>query len=74
DIIDDFSSYMWAIPLTGLKVGVFQSDNSELKFNNLKAWFQSCDTTQQFTSAHTSAQNGRIEQVHHTLMGKDRAM
>ncbi|KIK74361.1 hypothetical protein PAXRUDRAFT_175938 [Paxillus rubicundulus Ve08.2h10] len=67
DIMDDFSSYMWA---TGLKVSVFQSDNSKLKCNDLKAWFQSHGMTQQFTSAYTSAQNGCIEQVHHTLMGK----
>ena len=94
NIIDDFSSYCWSIPLsakseafptlqawelareaeTGLRVGILHPDNGELKCLDLKAWLLSRGTQHQFTAPHTSAQNGRVECVHHTLMGKARAM
>jgi hypothetical protein len=61
DIIDDFSSYTWAIPLaaksdafpalqawvlaceveSGLKVGIYRSDNSELKSDYMQDWLLS---------------------------------
>ncbi|KIK93824.1 hypothetical protein PAXRUDRAFT_58274, partial [Paxillus rubicundulus Ve08.2h10] len=74
DIIDNYSSYMWAIPLTGLKVGVLRSENGEIKCDDMKAWLCSWGTSHQFTSAYTSVQNGCVECVHHTLIGKARAM
>ncbi|KIK99434.1 hypothetical protein PAXRUDRAFT_82520, partial [Paxillus rubicundulus Ve08.2h10] len=70
DIIDDYSSYMW----TGLKVGVFHSDNGELKCNDMKAWLSSQGTSHQFSSVCTSTQNSHVERVHCTLMGKAWAM
>jgi transposase InsO family protein len=94
DIIDDFSSYAWSIPLaaksdaftalqawerareleTGLKVGIYCSDNGELKSASMQQWLLSCRSQQQFTAPYTSAQNGRVERLHHTLMGKACAM
>ena len=94
NIIDDFSSYCWSVPLsmkseafsalqaweiaheaeTGLRIGILRSDNGELKHNDLKDWFTSWGTQHQFTVPYTSAQNGRVERVHRTLMGKARAM
>jgi hypothetical protein len=94
DIIDDFSSYAWAIPLatksdafpalqawalareveSGLKVGIFRSDNGELKTDSMREWLLSRGSQHQFTAPYTSAQNGRVERLHRTLMGKARAM
>jgi len=94
NIIDDFSSYAWSIPLaaksdaftalqawerareleTGLKVGIYRSDNGELKSASMQQWLLSCRSQQQFTAPYTSAQNSRVERLHHTLMGKARAM
>ncbi|KIJ04636.1 hypothetical protein PAXINDRAFT_46216, partial [Paxillus involutus ATCC 200175] len=70
DIINDYSSHMW----TGLKVGVSCSDNRELKHDDMKAWLGSQGTSHQFTSAYTSTQNGCVECVHCTLMGKAQAV
>jgi len=94
DIIDDFSSYAWALPLTskaeaplalqawerarelevGTKVGIYRSDNGELKSTAMHEWLLSRGTQHQFTAPYTSAQNGRVERLHRTLMGKARAM
>jgi hypothetical protein len=94
DIIDDFSSYAWSIPLPaksdafpvlqnwerahklecGLKVGIYCSDNGELKTGAMREWLLSCGTQHQFTAPYTFAQNGRVECLHCTLMGKARAM
>ncbi|KIK78256.1 hypothetical protein PAXRUDRAFT_107455, partial [Paxillus rubicundulus Ve08.2h10] len=69
DIINDFSSYCWAIP-TGSKVDVYHSDNGELKSEAMCDWLLTQGTQQQFTVPNTSAQNGRVEHLHRTLMGK----
>jgi len=94
NIIDNFSSYAWAIPLatksdafpalqawecaheleSNSKVGIYRSDNGELKTAQMRDWLLSCGTQHQFTAPHTSAQNGRVEHLHRTLMGKARAM
>jgi hypothetical protein len=94
DVIDDFSSYAWAIPLaskgdapaalqawerareleTGSKVGIFRSDNGELKSTAMREWLLSRGTQHQFTAPYTSAQNGHVERLHRTLMGKAHAM
>ena len=94
DIIDDFSSYAWSIPLsaksdafpalqawekareleTNLKIGIYRSDNGELKSEAMREWLLSRGTQHQFTAPYTSAQNGRVERLHRTLMGKARAM
>jgi hypothetical protein len=94
DIIDDFSSFMWVIPLasksavfpalqawecareleTGLHVGIYRSDNGELKSSAMKEWLLSRGTQHQFTAPYTSAHNGRVERVHGTLMNRARTM
>jgi transposase InsO family protein len=94
DIIDDFSSYAWSIPLvsksdafpamqawerareveTGLTVGIFRSDNGELKSSSMREWLLTRGTLHQFTAPYTSAHNGRVKRLHRTLMGKSRAM
>lgn len=94
DIIDDFSSYSWSIPLptksdafpalqawekareleTSSKVGIYRSDNGKLKSEAMQEWLLSRGTLHHFTAPYTSAQNGRVEHLHRTLMGKARAM
>jgi len=94
NIIDNFSSYAWAIPLatksdafpalqawertreleSNSKVGIYRSDNGELKTAQMRDWLLSCSTQHQFTAPHMSAQNGHVERLHRTLMGKARAM
>ncbi|KIK93990.1 hypothetical protein PAXRUDRAFT_83386, partial [Paxillus rubicundulus Ve08.2h10] len=51
---------------------IFQSDNGELKHDDMRTWLLSRGTTHQFTSAYTSTHNGH--RVHRTLMGKAQAM
>jgi len=90
DIIDDHSSYAWAIHLaaksdafnalqawalarevkTSSKIGIYRSDNGELKTDSMRDWLLSRGSQHQFTAPHTSAQNGRVERLHRTLMGK----
>jgi hypothetical protein len=94
NIINDFSSYAWAIPLatksdafpalqawehackleSNSKVGIYCSDNGELKTTQMRDWLLSCGTQHQFTTPHMSAQNGHVEHLHHTLMGKAHVM
>ncbi|KIJ61796.1 hypothetical protein HYDPIDRAFT_48912, partial [Hydnomerulius pinastri MD-312] len=50
------------------------SDNGELKSDSLREWLLLRGTAHQFTAPNTSAQNGRVERLHRTLMGKARAM
>lgn len=84
DLIDDFSSYSWSIPLTaksdafpaliaweythkletGLKVGIYCSDNGELKTDAICEWLLTCGTQHQFTVPYTFMQNGRVEYLH----------
>lgn len=59
---------------TSTKVGMFRSDNGELRSESMREWLLSRGSQHQFTAPHTSAQNGRVERLHHTLMGKARAM
>ncbi|KIK80029.1 hypothetical protein PAXRUDRAFT_159777, partial [Paxillus rubicundulus Ve08.2h10] len=72
DIIDDFLSYCWA---TGLKVGVYRSDNGELKSEAMCGWLLTQGTQQHSLLCQcTSAQNSCVECLHCTLMGKAHAM
>ncbi|KIK92535.1 hypothetical protein PAXRUDRAFT_50579, partial [Paxillus rubicundulus Ve08.2h10] len=59
DIIDNYSSHMWAIPLAS-KADFSVSDNGELKCDDMKTWLCSWGTSHQFTSAYTSVQNGYV--------------
>jgi len=94
NIVDDFTSYPWSIPLknkgeaytylkaweiareaeTGLKVGTYIVDNGELKSDEMKKWLESRGIQQCFTAPYTSAHNGRVEQMHRTLLGKAQTM
>ena len=58
----------------GLKVGIFRSDNGELKFNAMADWFRTQGTQHQMTAPYTSAHLGLAEQVHRTLHNKVRTM
>ncbi|EGN92327.1 hypothetical protein SERLA73DRAFT_29228, partial [Serpula lacrymans var. lacrymans S7.3] len=46
------------------------TDNGELHSDTMQQWLSICNTVHQFTAPHTSAHNGCIERLHHTLMGK----
>ena len=90
DIVDDYTSHVWPIPLkgkrdafeelmawerareleTGLKVGTYIMDNGELKSDKMHNWLASRGTNQLFTAPYTSAHNGCMERMHHTLMAK----
>ena len=59
---------------TGLKVGLYNIDNGELKSEDVKTWLESRGTQLRFTAPYTSAHNGRVERMHRTLMEKARTM
>ncbi|KAF9227050.1 hypothetical protein BS17DRAFT_676824, partial [Gyrodon lividus] len=54
--------------------GTYCLDNGELKNNFLCDWLLTHGTQHQFTAPHTSAQNGCVEWLHCTLIGKAQAM
>ena len=56
------------------KLCYFVTDNGELRSNEILQWCAERGITHQFTAPHTSAQNGRVERLHRTLMNKARAM
>jgi hypothetical protein len=59
---------------TRSKIGIYRSDNGELKTLAMRQWLLSRGSIQQFTAPYTSVQNGRVEHLHRTLMGKAHAM
>src|SRR5271169_3716651 len=59
---------------TGIKVGTYRTDNGELKSKAMDEWLRSQGVRQEFTAPYTSAHNGRVEQMHRTLMNKARTM
>ena len=59
---------------TGEKLRYLVTDNGELRSRETATWCAEKGITHQFTALHTSAQNGRIERLHCTLMNKARAM
>jgi hypothetical protein len=68
---------VWALTRkteTGSKVRTYRSENGELKSESMWEWLLSCGTQHQFTAPYTSAQNGHVEHLHCTLMGKAHAM
>jgi transposase InsO family protein len=94
NIIDDFSSYVWSIPVraksdaaialqnwhravenqSGEKLKILVSDNGELVSKSVSDWCSQHGIDHQLTAPHTSAQNGRAERLHRTILGKARAM
>ena len=87
-IVDDFSSFIWSIPLCdkscawqrlceaelSLKVGTYHTDHGKLWSNQMEAWLSSCAMKQEFTVPYTSAQNGHSERAHLTIMNLVRTM
>jgi hypothetical protein len=59
---------------TGQKVGIYRTDNGELKTNEMAKWLASRGTKHQFTAPYTSSHIGRVERLHLTLMNKARTM
>ena len=55
---------------TGLTIGTYIFDNGELKSNKMLEWLQSKGTSVHLTAPYSSAQNGRVKQLHCTLMAK----
>ena len=51
-----------------LHVGTYCTDCGELWSNQMEAWLSSCAAKQEFTAPYTSAQNGRSEHTHLTIM------
>ena len=90
NIVDDFTSFPWSIPLkaflqlqvwerareneTGLRVGIYCTDNGELKSDNMATWLASRGTDHQYTAPNTSVHIGCVKRMHRTLMGKSRTM
>lgn len=58
----------------GLQVGIYVTDNGELKSKAMAAWCSEHGITHHLTAPYTSAQNGRAERLHLTIMNKGRAM
>ena len=59
---------------TGLKVGIYRTDNGELKSDQMADWLASRGIAHQYTASHTSAHIGHVERMHRTLMAKARTM
>jgi transposase InsO family protein len=94
NVIDDFSSYVWSLPLRNKSeaLPVFQAwhktvenqsnhrlatlvtDNGELTSNAMTQYCSEHGITHLFTAPYTSAQNGRAERLHRTLLTKARTM
>jgi len=94
NLIDDFSGYVWSIPLrakkeacaeiqiwhkavttqTGNKLRILVTDNGELVSHDIQDWCNREGIDHHLTAPYTSAQNGRAERLHRTLLGKARAM
>src|SRR6267142_539054 len=94
NIIDDFTSYIWSIPLsskdeaskllqiwqctmenqTDDRLKFLVTDNGELISQSITDWCTSHGIEHKLTAPYTSAQNGRAERVHQTIMNKARSM
>jgi Integrase core domain len=59
---------------SGEQIGIYVTDNGELKSSAIRDWCASHSTTHHFTAPHISAQNGRCECLHLTLMNKARSV
>ena len=94
NLIDDFSSYVWSLPLrskdesssvlqlwhramvnqTDHRLKTLVSDNGELVSKSMREWTSMHGIEHVMTAPYTSAQNGRAECLHRTLLGRVRAM
>jgi transposase InsO family protein len=60
--------------LSGARLKYFVTDNCELLSKSVSDWCDELDIEHQLTAPYTSAQNGRAERLHWTLMEKARTM
>lgn len=94
NVIDDFSSYVWCLPLkskgeaasvlqnwhrlvenqSGHRLKILVTDNGELVSNAMADYCARSGIDHRRTAPYTSAQNGRAERLHRTLLDKARAM
>ena len=94
NVIDDFSSYVWSLPLrskgdaapilqmwhravtngSNHRLQILVTDNGELVSNSMRDWCAQHGIDHRRTAPYTSAQNGRAERLHRTLLEKARAM
>ena len=58
----------------GFRVGMYCSDNGELKSNEMASWLASRGITHQYTAPHTSVHIGQVEHMHQTFMEKVQTM
>ena len=59
---------------TNATLRILITDNGELVSNSMHTWCQSKGINHQLTAPYTSAQNGRAERLHRTILRKARAM
>jgi transposase InsO family protein len=89
NVIDDFSSFVWSLPLkkksdaakvlqgwhqavvnqSNHKLKILVTDNGELVSNTVSDWCSAHGINHQRTAPYTSAQNGRAEHLHRTILG-----
>jgi len=75
DAFGAFCTWLTATEIqSGKKLCYVLTDNGELRSTDMAHWCADCGITHQFTAPHTSAQNGRVERLHRTLMDKARTM
>ena len=55
-------------------IGIYVTDNGKLKSTTMCKWYESQGTTHQFMAPHVSAQNGKHDCLHLTLMNKAHSM
>ena len=59
---------------TSQKIGMYITDQGELKSDKMRDWLKSRGTDQRFTAPYTSAHIGCVERMHCTLMAKAHTM
>jgi hypothetical protein len=75
DAFPAFQAWLLAIQTqTGSSLCYLVTDNGELRSADMATWCTERGITHQFTAPHMSAQNGRVEHLHCTLMDKAHAM
>ncbi len=71
DTFGAFCTWLTATEIqSGKKLCYVLTDNGELCSTDMAHWCADRGITHQFTAPHTSAQNGRVEHLHRTLMDK----
>jgi transposase InsO family protein len=59
---------------SGHKLKIIVTDNGELVSNSMHAWCADHGIDHQRTAPYTSAQNGRAERLHRTILGRAHSM